>query len=120
MCTLPEGASPLQASWYSLLESRKLVFREECSEALKSQDILKAGLQNPVPTNRNGIRRLVGVGEQAHLCDARDQYTLISRCCGNRRKEYALIPKRVRDRLWGGLGIDSVSMCQEVSQPVLW
>ena len=28
---IPEGASPLQASWRSLLVSRKLVFREGCS-----------------------------------------------------------------------------------------
>ena len=68
----------------------------------------KAGLQNPVLTNRNGILRLVRVGEQAHLCDARGQQTLFSRCRRNRRKEYALT--------WGGLGIDSFSICQEVSR----
>ena len=68
----------------------------------------KAGLQNPVLTNRNGILRLVRVGEQAHLCDARGQQTLFSRCRRNRRKEYVLT--------WGGLGIDSVSMSQEVSR----
>ena len=26
-------------------------------------------------------------------------------------------PDEIRDRLWGGLGIDSVSMSQEVSRP---
>ena len=57
----------------------------------------KAGLQNPVLTNRNDIRRLVRVGEQAHLCDARGQQTLISRCRRNRRKEYVLT--------WGGLDL---------------
>ncbi len=68
----------------------------------------KAGLQNPVLTNRNGIRRPIRAGKQAHHCEALGQQALFSRCRRDRRKEYALT--------WGGLGIDSVSMRQEVSR----
>ena len=68
----------------------------------------KAGLQNPVLTNRKYIQRHDREGEQAHLCKALDQQSLLCRCIRNRRKEYVLT--------WGGLGIDSVSMSQEVSR----
>ncbi len=50
----------------------------------------EAGLQNPVLTNRNGIERLEREGKQAHLCEARNQQSLLGRCRGNRRKEYVL------------------------------
>ena len=50
----------------------------------------EARLQNPVPTNRNGILRPSREGEQAHLCEARSQQSLLGRCRGNRRKEYVL------------------------------
>jgi hypothetical protein len=39
---------------------------------------------------RNGIQRPSREGEQAHLCDARNQQSLLGRCRGNRRKEYVL------------------------------
>ncbi len=35
--------------------------------------------QNPVPTNRNGIQRPSREGEQAHLCEARIQQSLLGR-----------------------------------------
>jgi hypothetical protein len=57
----------------------------------------EAGLQNPVLTNRNSIRRPFREGEQAHLCEAPDQQSLDGRCCRNRRKEYVLT--------WGDLGL---------------
>ena len=68
----------------------------------------EARLQNPVLTDRNGIRRPIREGKQAHLCEARDQQSLVDRCRRNRMKEYALT--------WGDLGIDSFSMRQEVSR----
>jgi hypothetical protein len=55
----------------------------------------EARLQNPVLTNRNGIRRPVREGKQAHLCEAHDQQSLRGRCRRNRMKEYVLT--------WGGL-----------------
>ncbi len=62
----------------------------------------EARLQNLVLTNRNGIRRPVREGKQARpvppkrdLCEARNQQSLVGRCCRNRKKEYVLT--------WGGL-----------------
>ena len=55
----------------------------------------EAGLQNPVLTNRNGIQRPIRAGKQAHLCEARNQQSLVGRCRRNRMKEYVLT--------WGGL-----------------
>ena len=54
------------------------------------QTVKEAGLQIPVLTNRNGIRRPVREGKQAHLCDARNQQSLVGRCRRDRMKEYAL------------------------------
>ena len=50
----------------------------------------EARLQIPVLTNRNGIRRPVREGKQAHLCDARNRQSLVGRCRRNRMKEYVL------------------------------
>ena len=50
----------------------------------------EARLQNPVLTNRNGIRRPIREGKQAHLCEARNQQSLVGRCRRNRMKEYVL------------------------------
>ena len=57
----------------------------------------EARLQNPVLTNRNGIRRPIREGKQAHLCEARNQQSLKGRCCRNRMKEYVLT--------WGDLDL---------------
>ena len=54
------------------------------------QAVKEARLQNPVLTNRNGIRRPIGAGKQAHLCEAHDQQSLTGRCRRNRMKEYVL------------------------------
>ena len=50
----------------------------------------EARLQNPVLTNRNGIRRPIRESKQAHLCEARNQQSLVGRCRRNRMKEYVL------------------------------
>ena len=50
----------------------------------------EARLQNPVLTNRNGIRRPIREGKQAHLCEALGQQSLMGRCRRDRRKEYVL------------------------------
>jgi hypothetical protein len=50
----------------------------------------EAGLQIPVLTNRNDIRRLVQEGKQAHLCEARNQQSRMSRCRSDRMKDKCL------------------------------
>ena len=49
-----------------------------------------------VLTNRNGIQRLGQKGEQAHLCDARDQQFCPGRYRRNRGKEFALTRRTER------------------------
>ncbi len=83
---IPEGANPLQASWWSLLVSRKLVYREESSE---ESGTTKSGTDEQ-KVHKRPIRR----GKQAHLCKALDQQTIFGRCRRNRRKEYALTSRR--------------------------
>jgi hypothetical protein len=89
---IPEGANPLQASWRSLLASRKVVCREigtERSETAKSGT--DGQKQDPMLTTSAGPhKRPAMVGEQAHLCEALGQQTIAGRCRRNRRKEYAL------------------------------
>ncbi len=68
----------------------------------------EARLQNTVLTNRNGIRRPFREGKQAHLCKARSQQSFSGRCRRDRMKDKCLT--------WGDLGIDLVSMSQEVSR----
>ncbi|MFA5772954.1 MAG: hypothetical protein WC974_09515 [Thermoplasmata archaeon] len=69
----------------------------------------EARLQNPVLTNRNGIQRHICSGKQAHLCKA--QRTQKGQLCRFRRHW-----KKGKALTGGGLGIDSLSMSQEVSR----
>ena len=66
------------------------------------QAVKEAGLQIPVLTNRNGIRRPIREGKQAHLCEARDQQSLVGRCRRNRMKEYVLT--------WGDLDLYEIQI----------
>jgi len=70
---IPEGVNPLQASWRSLLVSRKVVCCEASTEA-RLNDEVGQGSKTTIPiaigtvlTNRNGIQRLIEVDKSAHL-----------------------------------------------------
>ena len=91
------------------LASRKVVYREVCTEGSETA--------NPGSNEQELNKRLVKADEAAHHTDVqRIQQVLSSRFSGYWGKECALTPHQVRGRLWGGLGIDSFSMCQEVSR----
>ena len=79
-------------------------------DELTTEGSNSAGLQNPVLTNRNSIRRPNREGEQAHLCNVRNQQSLLGRCCRNRRKEYVLT--------WGDLGLH-VMETEKSAEPIV-
>ncbi len=70
--------------------------------------VKEANRQTPVPTNRNYIRGLKSWSSK-HIIAKAVLYVAISRCSGDRGKDKCLTQ--------GGLGIDSVSICQEVTGP---
>src|SRR5690606_6231712 len=76
---IPEGASPLHASWYSMLISRKGGKSNLTSEG---SETIKSGSDE-----QEQHKRLSKVDKQAHHCNVPDQQTLFSRCCRYRRKE---------------------------------
>ncbi len=99
----PEGESPLYAPLKSgeVLASGKVVWGNPCTEGSQTA---KSGTDEQEVHKRHGVR-----GKQAQHCKAQRIQTLtLCRCNRHRMKERALTG--------GGLGIDSVSMCQEVSR----
>jgi len=83
------------------LASRKVVYREVCTEGSETA--------NPGSNEQELNKRLFKTDEVAHHTNVqRIQQVLISRFSGYWGKECVLT--------WGGLGIDSFSMCQEVSR----
>ena len=83
------------------LASRKMVWGDPYTEG---SETAKVG------TDEQEVhKRHISVGKQAHLCKAqRIQKAEVGRCTSDRQKEKALTG--------GDLGIDSVSMRQEVSR----
>ena len=78
-----------------------MVFREECSEG---SETTKSGTDEQERHTRH-----IESGKQAHHCNAQNGFNgSICRCRRDRMKENVLTR--------GGLGIDSVSMRQEVSR----
>ena len=83
------------------LASRKVVWGDPCTEG---SETAKFGTDE-----QKRHKRHICLGEQPQLCEAlRIQRKQVCRCRRHRRKEEALTG--------GGLGIDSVSMSQEVSR----
>ncbi len=62
---IPEGASPLQASWQRLLVSHKVVCRKTCTE--------ESGTTNFGTDEQKRYRRLTEMDKQAHLCKVHGQ-----------------------------------------------